>query len=117
MIIRVAVLLAALMAWTGATARADGRLLHPSQRALAAAGDDEPPAHEDNPLKVKPHPVKAVPEEEAPVYKKWWFWAITGAVVGGAVIFGAATFKPAQHLPMACPETVVACFGDGRPQQ
>jgi hypothetical protein len=37
-------------------------------------------------------------------------------VVGGIVIFGATTLKPAQHLPMACPETVVACFGDGRPQ-
>jgi hypothetical protein len=115
MIMRMAVLLAAVMAWTAATARADSRLFHPSARALAAAGDDEPPPHED-PLKVKPKPVKkAEPEEEAPVYKKWWFWALTAAVVGGTVIFGVSTFKPAQHLPAACPPMAVACFGDGRP--
>jgi len=116
MIIRVAVLLAALMAWTAASARADSRVLHPSQRALAAAGDDEPPSHEENPLKAKPQPVKAVPAEEAPVYKKWWFWALTGAVVTGIVVFGVSTFKPTQHSPLACPNGVVACFGDGRPQ-
>jgi hypothetical protein len=114
MTMRIAVLLAALMGWTAATARADSRLLHPSPRALAAA-DDEPPAHEDS-RAVKPRPVKAAPEDEAPVYKKWWFWALTAAVVGGTVLFGVTTFKPAQHLPTACPPTTVACFGDGRPQ-
>jgi hypothetical protein len=115
MTIRVAVLLVAVMTWTAATARADGRVFHPSQRALAAAGDDEPPPHLD-PKAVKPKPVKAVPEDEAPVYKKWWFWAVTAAVVGGTVIFGVSTFKPAQHLPRACSPTAVVCFGDGHPQ-
>src|SRR3954454_11929787 len=104
MIIRVAVVLAALMAGTAATARADNRLMHPSQRALAAAGDDEPPSHQDRrPAKVQP--VTPVPQEESPIYKKWWFWALTGAVVGGIVICGVATFKPTPHAPMACPET------------
>jgi hypothetical protein len=113
MMMRIAVLLVAVMAWSAA-ASADSRILHPSTRALAAA-DDEPPPHLD-PRTVKPKPVKAVPEEEKPVYKKWWFWALTAAVVGGTVIFGVSTFKPAQHLPTACPPMDVACFGDGRPQ-
>ncbi|HXU82873.1 MAG TPA: hypothetical protein VN914_15845 [Polyangia bacterium] len=109
------VALAAVMAWAPALARADSPLLHPSQRALAAAGDDEPPPHAD-PRAQKATPArKAEPEEETPIYKKWWFWALTGAVVGGTVIFGVAAFKPAQHLPAACDPMAVACFGDGRP--
>jgi hypothetical protein len=117
MTIRIAVLLAAAMAWTASTARADNRLFHPSPRALAAAGEEEPPPHEDDPLKVKPQPVKpTVPAEEAAIYKKWWFWALTAAVVGGIVIVGVTTFKPAQHTAMACPSGTVACFGDGHPQ-
>jgi hypothetical protein len=90
--------------------------MHPSARALAMAGDDEPPPHED-PRAVKKQPVKvAGPAEEAPLYKKWWFWALTAAVVGGTVIFGVTTFKPAVHVPNACPVGTIACFGDGRPQ-
>lgn len=112
---RIAVLLAALMCWlaTTATARADSPLLHPSQLALAAA-DDEPPPREDRRAAKKQAVEKEVPAEEAPIYKKWWFWALTAAVVGGTVIVGVTTFKPATHLPHACPPTAVACFGDGR---
>ena len=119
MTIRIAVVLAGMLVWLGGTelARADTPLLHPSVGALAAADDDEPPPREDPRAAARKKAVKAeVPEEEAPVYKKWWFWALTAAVVGGTVIFGVTTFKPAAHLPHACPPTSVACFGDGRNQ-
>jgi hypothetical protein len=114
MTMRMAALLVGLMLWVGPAARAESPLYHPSVRALAAADDDEPPRHEDR-LARKRQPVKeAAPVEEAPIYKKWWFWALAGAVVGGTVIFGVATFKPAQHVPSACPVGTLACFGDGR---
>jgi hypothetical protein len=101
----------------GTIARADSPLLHPSTRALAAADDEDPPPREDR-RAVKKQPEKAVEaEDEAPVYKKWWFWALTAAVVGGTVIFGVATFKPADHPPKACMPGTVACFGDRRNPQ
>jgi hypothetical protein len=111
----IAVLLAAMMAWLGATAaaRADSPLFHPSPRALAAAGDDDPPPRNAS-RAVKEPAADAAPKEETPIYKKWWFWALTAAVVGGTVAFGVAKFKPAVHLPHACPPAAVACFGDGR---
>jgi hypothetical protein len=109
---RIVALLIGLMLWTGTTAaRADSRLLHPSTRALAAADDDEPPLHRQRDAKPV---IKKAPAEETPVYKKWWFWALTAAVVGGTVIFGVSTFKPAAHLPNACAAGTQACFGDGR---
>jgi hypothetical protein len=118
MTIRSAVLAAGMLVWLGGPelARADTPLLHPSARALAAGDDEDPPPHGEDPRAVaKKKAVKeAAPEEEAPVYKKWWFWALTAAVVGGTVAFGVTTFKPAAHLPHACPPTSVACFGDGR---
>jgi hypothetical protein len=111
----IAGLLAAMMVWLAgtATARADSPLLRPSQYALAAADDEDPPPRED-PRALKKKPVEAVPQDEKPIYKTWWFWALTAAVVGGTVAFGVSTFKPAAHLPNACPPTAVACFGDGR---
>jgi hypothetical protein len=93
---------------------AESPLLHPSARALAAADEDEPPPHED-PRAVKKQVVKAAPVEEAPVYKKWWFWALTAAVVGAVTVVGISTFKPAPHTPMACQPGTLTCFGDGRP--
>jgi len=90
-------------------------LLAPSPRALAAA-DDEPPPHVDR-TTVRKAPVRPVmAADEVPVYKKWWFWAVTAAVVGGTIAFGALTFTPVEPRPSACPTTSVTCFGDGRPQ-
>jgi hypothetical protein len=88
--------------------------LKPSARALAVA--DEPPPHAD-PRAVKPPPTQVtVVQDDTPVYKKWWFWALTAAVVGGTVAFGALTFTPAEPRPRACPPATRLCFGDGRPQ-
>jgi hypothetical protein len=95
-------------------ALANDSLLRPSPRALAAA--DEPPPHVDRPTVARPAARPAVALDDSPVYKKWWFWALTAAVVGGTIAFGALTFTPAEPRPRACPATTLACFGDGRPQ-
>jgi hypothetical protein len=89
-------------------------LLKPSPRALAAADKDEPPPRLDQaPLERKPvKPVVA--DDDSPVYRKWWFWAVAAAVVGGTIAFGALTFTPAAAHPRACPPTTRLCFGDGR---
>lgn len=87
-------------------------VLAPSLGALAAADQDDPPPRGGVVAKKKAEPTE--PVEEKPVYKTWWFWALTAAVVGGTVIFGVATFKPTENAPLACVSGVVACFGDGR---
>jgi hypothetical protein len=95
---------------------ANENLLAPSPRALAAADSDEPPPHVDPATvrKAPPRPVMAA--DEVPVYKKWWFWAVTAAVIGGTVAFGVLTFTPIDPHPRACPATARVCFGDGRMQ-
>jgi hypothetical protein len=92
------------------------RLLRPSPRALAAATQDEPPPHAEPATLRRPEPKPEVVVDEAPVYKKWWFWALTAAVVGGTVAFGAATFEASRPRARACPPSTLVCFGDGRPQ-
>jgi hypothetical protein len=87
-------------------------VLAPSLAALAAA-DDDPPLPGGRAV-IRKTPETTGPVEETPVYKTWWFWALTAAVVGGTVIFGVATFKPTENAPLACVPGVVACFGDGR---
>lgn len=109
-----AVLLLSLTFLSARAVAADSPLLHPSVRALAAADDDEPPPHED-PRAAKKKAKPTAPVEETPVFKKWWFWALTAAVVGGVAIVGISTFKPAPHVPMACQPGTITCFGDGRP--
>jgi hypothetical protein len=48
--------------------------------------------------------VKVAPEEESPLYKKWWFWTAVGAVAltaaGTAIYLNAArdTVLPAGTL-------------------
>jgi hypothetical protein len=110
-------LLALFVSLASATVRAEGRRLEPSPRALAATAGDEPPPYVDPATLRQPPPTKVVttPEREAPLYKKWWFWALTAAVVGGTAAFGAATYKPLGHSAQACPLNTLVCFGDGRP--
>jgi hypothetical protein len=49
------------------------------------------------------------PAQSEPVYTKWWFWTIIGAVVVGgvvtAVVLSSGTSKP------GCPSDAVACGG------
>ena len=54
-------------------------------------------------------------EADAPYYKKWWFWALTAAVVGGTVALGAWAVEPERPLrPAPAASGVIGCFGDGR---
>ena len=96
----------------GTPVLADGSVLRPSPRALAAA--DEPPAHVE-PATVRQAPPKpVVAADDTSVYKKWWFWVVTAAVVGGTIAYGALSFTPAEPRPRACPPSTRVCFGDGR---
>ena len=105
-----------LVVATSAPLLANERLLEPSPRALAAADSDEPPPHVDPSAVRKAPPKPVMAADDVPVYKKWWFWAVTAAVVGGTVALGALTFTPMEPRPRACPATSAVCFGDGRPQ-
>src|SRR4051794_341527 len=107
-----AIVTMAMMAALAPQALADNRRFAPSQRALAAADDEPPPRGAPTVKRVTATPVTAV--DEKPVYTKWWFWALTAAVVGGTIALGVATNEAPQHLPHACPAGTASCFGDGR---
>ena len=53
-------------------------------------------------------------EVEAPIYKKWWFWVVAAAVVGGIVAVGVVVSQPAGASIHPCPTDVVGCYGEGR---
>lgn len=59
---------------------------------------------------------QAVPpvEDEVPAYKRWWFWALTAAVVGGTIALGALAIDPSTPQARGCTADALACFGDGR---
>ena len=52
--------------------------------------------------------------DDTPVYKRWWFWALTAAVVGGTVALGVWAIEPTRTPAKNCAPGVIACFGDGR---
>jgi len=76
-------------------ARAEEQRRLEEAKALAQAEAAAKARREAELLKQPPplaHPPPVAVEEEAPVYKKWWFWTgIGAAVVGGTVIAVAAT--------------------------
>jgi hypothetical protein len=54
------------------------------------------------------HTTQAAPKaRKQPVYKKWWFWTITGVVVAGAVGVGLGVGLTASQPPSSY-------FGNGR---
>jgi hypothetical protein len=95
------------------SARPLSNLLQPSTRALAQGDSEDPPLRRRETPVVKQEPQK-VELDEAPIYKKWWFWALTAVVVGGVVAVGVLSNKPTETFPHACPSSSVLCFGDGR---
>jgi hypothetical protein len=82
----------------------------------AGDSDDPPPADDPGPVLDAEADKKAVPvpEEERSVFKTWWFWALTAAIVGGTVALGVAAADTVDPTARNCAPTVSACFGDGR---
>lgn len=65
-------------------------------------------ASEDRPV------AKVTYVDEVPVYKKWWFWALTAAVIGGTVALGVWAADPSDTPARPCSAGTRVCFGDGR---
>ncbi len=62
---------------------------------------------------TEPKPATAQ-ADDAPAYKKVWFWALTIGLIGGTVALVKWAAKPTNEPPRPCPSGVSACFGDGR---
>jgi hypothetical protein len=69
-----------------------------------------------DPALVKPLPPP--PPQGPPLYKQWKFWAVTGAIVVGAVAVvwgGSALLHAANGGDVkSCPMNNAGCFGEGR---
>ena len=132
-------LLVALLAAGSLAPAAQARELHPSPadrsgdpdlvRAAATVAlaqtqpaTDEPPPTRSEKLAQQQREADARTQAEnqkkegveKPYYKKWWFWALTAAVVGGTVALGVWAVEPSQVPARACSPGVIGCFGDGR---
>jgi hypothetical protein len=63
---------------------------------------------------------QAQADQGPPFYQRWQFWAITGAVVVGAVaaVWGGATLYHSIHGGdvRPCMSTLIGCYGQGEPQ-
>ena len=75
-----------------------------AQPAAAYPGTQVAPAYAPGPAQQQPsaalvaQPAQPQPESSGPIYSKWWFWTIIGAVVIGGVVTAVAlssgTSKP-----------------------
>jgi hypothetical protein len=95
----------------------------PTTPAAPAAdpGPDNPPptisevrAQKEREEAARLQAEKDKPEPASPYYKRWWFWVLTAAVVGGTVALGAWAVEPSPQPARACSLGVIGCFGDGR---
>jgi hypothetical protein len=89
--------------------------------AMVALADDPPPTHSEKlAQQQREAEAQAKADEktretvEKPYYKKWWFWALTAAVIGGTVALGVWAVEPTTVPARACSPGVIGCFGDGR---
>ncbi len=96
------------------TARADESLRLRLLRPLLLAPADEPPPRERLAVVRPVAAVQPKKDDDAPIYKQWWFWALTAAVVGGTVALGVAVIEPQGSRPRPCAPGLLTCFGDGR---
>ena len=55
-----------------------------------------------DPLGISPSPATPAPEENPPVYKRWWFWTGLGAVVVGGVVTGVLLSRQSAPQSPAC---------------
>jgi hypothetical protein len=86
--------------------------------------DDEDRPHDKSLLEKTPADAavasKAQAGEEPAFYQRWQFWAITGAIVVGAVaaVWGGATLYHTIHGGdvRPCNKTFLTCAGQGEPQ-
>lgn len=78
----------------------------PSALTGAPSAVDETEATAQKPVRMD--------EEESSVFKTWWFWALTAAVIGGTVALGVWAAQPEEQPAGLCSPNVIACFGDGR---
>ena len=77
----------------GYTAQPAGAYPGPGAAGLSAGADSS------RAVTLVAQPAPPQPESSGPVYTKWWFWTIVGAVVVGGVVTAVAlsggTTKPA----------------------
>jgi hypothetical protein len=116
--------LVAALALTGAllpAPSAQARDLVRETAALALAQDETPPPTRSQVLadKEREQALQAEADKkklvaDVPYYKKWWFWALSAAVVGGTVALGVWAIDPSVPPARACSIGVIGCFGDGR---
>jgi hypothetical protein len=104
-----------------AQAQAPASPAPPAPGAAPAPGPDNPPptisevrAQKEREEAARLQAEKQKPQPDSPYYKKWWFWVLTAAVVGGTVALGAWAVEPSPQPARACSLGVIGCFGDGR---
>ena len=85
----------------------------PAAAASAAAAPalipPAPPARAAAPVALVAAPAQPAPETGRPVYKRGWFWIVTGAVLAGAattVILLTRSDSTATPGPFSCPDCV-----------
>jgi tetratricopeptide (TPR) repeat protein len=60
----------------------------PAPQVTAPLPAAPPPATATAPAAMVAQPAPAPRDQDAPIYKRWWFWAGAGAIVAGAVVAG-----------------------------
>ena len=84
-----------------------------SHRLFPVKLQDEPPVA--GARELTDPPPQPPPADDIPVYKNFWFWVLTAAMVGGVITAGVVLDKPMPSKPHPCPMPMVTiCFGDGR---
>lgn len=79
--------------------------------------DEGPAARKTNRMSIAASNVVVDPRDERPFWKSWMFWAVTGALVAGAVGLALYTSSGTNSSLAPCPPEVqvsLGCYGAGR---
>jgi len=95
-----------------AEAETPGGIDGETPNALKPGGLEQTPAAADEDIANAAK--KNVDDEEASVFKTWWFWGLAAGVVGSTVALGVWAAQPSDSPARPCATGVIACFGDGR---